>query len=286
MSNAALYQRALARVKLFFQHKGAAYKAVLAVVATALLLGVLGVVTGIFGIGNGGRDAKTIISTGDNNTVNGSQPMLPNLEYLADKNIRMAKSHYEHRNYPEALKHYEEAYKNQEKALEAAHAGGGRGDVQKKALADILVSKGVMRIEMGRYDTANKDFTEAESIYGQLSAGERDYAVIYHNRGLVFDKQGEHEKAQEWYRKALGIMEKVLGKEDPSTAMIYNNIDRMFEALGGNEGVLEWDQEALDTWEKNLPAELSRITTALLSDLGKHEEALEYQETPECMFRQ
>jgi tetratricopeptide (TPR) repeat protein len=58
----------------------------------------------------------------------------------------------------------------------------------------------------------------------RLSAGESDDARLYHDQGSVFDDQGDYGKALEGYRKALGIVEKVLGKDHPSTATIYNNI--------------------------------------------------------------
>ncbi|MDR2260506.1 MAG: tetratricopeptide repeat protein, partial [Azoarcus sp.] len=289
MSNPAFLQRALAQVKLFFRNKELFYKAT---VAIALLLAVLVGVIEIFGNGdNAGNktECNSIIEQGvcaNNGTFNvhitqESQPILPNLEYLADKNLRMAESYHEQCNYPKALEHYEKAYEKQEEALKTAQGDGKSGDIQKKALADILVSKGVMRFRMAQYEAANKDFTEAESVYGKLSAGERDYAVIHHNRGVVFDKQGDYDKALEGYRKALAIQEKVLGKDHPSTATTYNNIAEVYHSQGKYEEALEGYRKALAIQEKVLGKDHPHTATTynniagVYHSQGKYEEALE-----------
>jgi tetratricopeptide (TPR) repeat protein len=209
------------------------------------------------------------------------QPILPNLEHHADKNLRMAESFYVQRNYTKALEHYEKAYEKQEEALKAAQGKGKSGDIQKKALADILVSKGVMRLRMAQYEAANNDFTEAESVYGQLSAGERDYALIYHNRGFVFNEQGDYDKALEWYRKALDIDEKVPGKDHPDTATTYNNIALVYKDQGKYEEALEGYRKALDIVKKVLgkdhphtAATYDNIASVYQAQ-GKYEEALE-----------
>ncbi|MDR0634743.1 MAG: tetratricopeptide repeat protein, partial [Azoarcus sp.] len=274
MSNTALHQRFLAQRKLFFRNKGAVYKAVVAI--SLLLAAPVGMAENA-GAGNGEGSANAAITR----TSNGPQLILPNLEYLADKNIRMAENYYEQRKYPEALKHYEEAYKKQEKALEAVHAGGERGDVQKKALADILVSKGVMHIEMVEYEDANKDFTEAEGIYGQLSAGEGDYAVIYHHRGRVFNAQGDYGKALEWHRKALAIWEKTLGKGHPLRATAYNNIAEVYRAQGKYEEALEWHRKALAIREKVLGKEHPDTATTYNNIAGVYRAQSQYEEALE-----
>ncbi|MDR0736396.1 MAG: tetratricopeptide repeat protein, partial [Zoogloeaceae bacterium] len=261
MSNSAFLRRALAQAKLFFlQNKGPIYKAT---VGIALVLAVLVGVIEIFGNGDNAEN-KTIECNGvieqgvcynDGGTVHfhiqGQQPILPNLEYLADEDARMAKDYYERLNYPKALEHYKKAYETQTQAWQTAQSKESR-DVRNKARADILVSKGVMHARMAQYPEADDDFTRAEKIYETLPAGERDYAVIYHNRGFVFDEQGDYNEALEWYRKALDIKEKVLGKDHPDTATTYNNIALVYKAQGEYGKALEEYRKALDILEKVL----------------------------------
>lgn len=49
--------------------------------------------------------------------------------------------------------------------------------------------------------------------------------------GYAHNRQGEYNKALEYYEKALKIREKILEKEHPSTATIYNNMAGVYQAL-------------------------------------------------------
>jgi len=68
----------------------------------------------------------------------------------------------------------------------------------------------------------------------------------------VFHKQGELEKALEWYQRALDGKEKTLGKDHPSTLSTVNNMAIVFHKQGEHEKALEWYQRALDGKEKTL----------------------------------
>ena len=73
--------------------------------------------------------------------------------------------------------------------------------------------------------------------------------------GLYSDDRADYSKALEWYRKALAITEKVLGKEHPSTATTYNNIAGVYDNQGNYEEALEWYRKALAITEKVLGKE-------------------------------
>lgn len=61
---------------------------------------------------------------------------------------------------------------------------------------------------------------------------------------------GNYDIALEWYKKALAIYKKVLGKEHPDTATIYNNIAGVYDRQGDYPKALELYKKALTICEK------------------------------------
>ncbi|MDR2018943.1 MAG: toll/interleukin-1 receptor domain-containing protein [Syntrophobacterales bacterium] len=64
----------------------------------------------------------------------------------------------------------------------------------------------------------------AEKAYIGNTDKEEKTALLYHQLGIGSDKLAQYGQALTWYKKALAICEKVLGKEHPGTATTYNNI--------------------------------------------------------------
>jgi tetratricopeptide (TPR) repeat protein len=72
------------------------------------------------------------------------------------------------------------------------------------------------------------------------------------NMGMVFDRQGEHGKALEWFQRALDGKERTLGKDHPSTLDTVNNMGIVFDGQGEHGKALEWYRRALDGRERTL----------------------------------
>ncbi|MDR1461674.1 MAG: tetratricopeptide repeat protein, partial [Azoarcus sp.] len=159
MNGKHFFERGFVFVEQFFRGEGLLFKrfntiSVLITVCSGIAIVISffadkPVLAGIFGIAAvllylymRYRRRVLFSQSGDANKM--SQPSLPDLDYLADENVRMAKSYYEQRNYPEALKCYKKAYDRQTQALETALSKGETGEVQNRGRADILLSKGVM----------------------------------------------------------------------------------------------------------------------------------------------
>ncbi|MDR2637836.1 MAG: tetratricopeptide repeat protein, partial [Zoogloeaceae bacterium] len=82
-----------------------------------------------------------------------------------------------------------------------------------KAVIAIALVFGVVIVAIGMNKSDNKLIKQA---------------TTYSDLGLASYKQGDYSKALEWYRKALDISEKVLGKEHPDMAVIYYNIGSVY----------------------------------------------------------
>ena len=73
-----------------------------------------------------------------------------------------------------------------------------------------------------------------------------NYGAAFNNLGSVYIKQGNYEKALEYYGNALELLERVLGSDHPDTATTYNNMAGVYQAQGDYEKALEYYDKALD----------------------------------------
>jgi hypothetical protein len=69
----------------------------------------------------------------------------------------------------------------------------------------------------------------------------RDHPDTLHtiNMASVFNYQGEHGKALEWYRRALDCREKTLGRGHPDTLHPINSMANVFKHTGEYGNALE-----------------------------------------------
>jgi len=69
---------------------------------------------------------------------------------------------------------------------------------------------------------------------------------------VLFDKDGEHVKALEWYQRDLDGMEKALGKDHPSTLNTIHNIALLLDKNGDHVKAQEWHKRVLNGRVKTL----------------------------------
>ncbi|MDR2119136.1 MAG: toll/interleukin-1 receptor domain-containing protein [Tannerellaceae bacterium] len=74
-------------------------------------------------------------------------------------------------------------------------------------------------------------------------------ANLYFFLGYGYNEFAEYSQSLEWYGKAQGIQEKVLGTSHPDTAGTYNNIAIVYCGQGEYKKSLEWHTKALDIRE-------------------------------------
>ena len=89
----------------------------------------------------------------------------------------------------------------------------------------------------------------AEELYGKEH---ENTATSYNNIGMVYNEQGDYDKALEYYQKALATKEKVLGTEHPSTATSYNNIGGVYRKQGEYAKALDYYTKAYQIFKKKL----------------------------------
>ncbi|KAF8446930.1 hypothetical protein BGX38DRAFT_1093717 [Terfezia claveryi] len=109
-----------------------------------------------------------------------------------------------------------------------------------------------------------------------------DTLTIVHSIALVFDIQGQYEKALECYRRALAGREKALGVDHPDTLTTVNNMAGVFGDQGQYKKALKWYGRALAGREKVLgvdhPGTLTTVNNmaSVFDNQGQYEKALKW----------
>ena len=92
----------------------------------------------------------------------------------------------------------------------------------------------------------------------------------------------DYDKTLEYYKKALAIREKKLGKEHPDVATSYNNIGFVYSKQGNDDKALEYHNKSLAIREKVFGKEHPDVAIsysnigAVYSNQGNYDMALEY----------
>jgi tetratricopeptide (TPR) repeat protein len=210
-----------------------------------------------------------------------TNPTADDLPYLARTHYRLASVLQDLRQYPEALKHLDQA--------EALAKQLNNQDL----LAQSLNLRGIVLAELGRREEALNPTQEAVDLYRKLAqtnpaAYNPDLAGSLNNLGAMLSELGRREEALSPTQEAVELYRKLAQTNpaayNPDLAGSLNNLGAMLSDLGRREEALSPTQEAVDIRRKlaqtnpaafnpDLAASLNNLGI-WLSDLGRREEAL------------
>ena len=92
----------------------------------------------------------------------------------------------------------------------------------------------------------------AIQVHDILFQEKEPFAFLSAALASFYNKSADYNTSLEWHQKSLTILEKVLGKDHPSTATTYNNIASVYDSQGQYDLALEWYQKDLAISEKVL----------------------------------
>ncbi len=104
---------------------------------------------------------------------------------------------------------------------------------------------------------------------------------LYNQIAYYIDDLAEYEKAIKFYRKALEIGEKTIGKEHPAYAIRLNNLAEVYRKQGKYEEAIQLYKQALEIDEKTIgkehPSYAIRLNNlaSVYDSQGRYEEAIE-----------
>ena len=122
----------------------------------------------------------------------------------------------------------------------------------------------------------------AENIVEKIDMGETiEQTQFINSLAFLLYHKGEYKKAEELYKKALLVREKILGEEHPSIATSYNNLAGVYDSQGKYKEAEELYKKALLIREKILgnehpdTANIYNNLALLYNSQGKYKEAEE-----------
>ena len=133
---------------------------------------------------------------------------------------------------------------------------GGRVEARYKIfLAQSDGALGLLLIRKAAYAEAESLLLQSETIYREVMGGDQNYSVgtIKSNLGLLYFLQGDYAKAEEQDRKALELIQKYMGPEQPSAASTAATLGLTLTREGKAIEAESYLREALAIRKKVLP---------------------------------
>ena len=151
-----------------------------------------------------------------------------------------------------------------------------------KILEFLSTNTDWFRIDDG-YASLQRRIDIAESVISAVAQEETEtLASVFHNIGYGYYCMGDHDKALEYYGKALEIRESKLGKDHPYTATTYNNIAVVYDAKGDYDKALEYYGKALEIRESKLGKDHPDTAQTFNNIATVHYEKGDYDKALEC----
>lgn len=97
---------------------------------------------------------------------------------------------------------------------------------------DSLVDKMYQQNENQKFDSAIIYAKEVDSLTFLLYGNSREYAVGLNNTGYFYYQNFDYANAEDYYKKAMGVLEKYTGKNDSDYAGFLNNLGALYDNLG------------------------------------------------------
>jgi len=89
------------------------------------------------------------------------------------------------------------------------------------------------RYSAGDYEAALVEAKRLEAgVRTQFGTAHENYAVALNNLAVVYETQGKFVEAEGYYRRALAIKEKAIGREHVDLASTINNLANVSQELG------------------------------------------------------
>jgi len=132
-----------------------------------------------------------------------------------------------------------------------------------------------------QYEKAAKYF----SIYIQQNKENENnvtFGIAYNNIGNAYKNQGQYKKALECHLKALQILRRVCGDDDPYVGLSYNNIGSIYYSQGQYSSAIEYHSKALEL-ERSVYGDKNPNAAIMYGNIGsvyqsqgEYNKALEY----------
>jgi tetratricopeptide (TPR) repeat protein len=131
------------------------------------------------------------------------------------------------------------------------------------------------------------EFNKAEELYEILlkqTSDQNEKGHLFHQIGVIKDRQGKYAEAIEYCEKSIQIEETIADPNDPDLATSYNNIGGVYYNMGEYVKALEYYNKALEIRRKTLSENDPDIAQSynniglMYDKMGDYKTAVEYHE--------
>ena len=151
-------------------------------------------------------------------------------------------------NYAEAVESTRRAVQRSEAAFGGAHPNVAADLAALAAALDAL----------GEHQEAAELNQRAFTILERLPGTDYDLATLHNNIGVAASDRGDATMAEDHYRRALVIKERIFGPDHPDVAMTLHNLGALAADNGDDAGATLLLQRALKIFETSLGADHSK----------------------------
>lgn len=137
------------------------------------------------------------------------------------------------------------------------------GQDDPRTMLDAAAYAGVLD-GLERYDESEPIYRQALPIFEQAAYGPEHYEVAgtLHNLAAALAARGRQQEAEEHYRHALAIKEKLLGADNPDVALTRNNLGKLLTEMGRPTEAVPLLQTAVGVLAKHLPSSHPHLAAA------------------------
>jgi tetratricopeptide (TPR) repeat protein len=106
-------------------------------------------------------------------------------------------------------------------------------------------------LDIGRLDLAEEKLRQALGIYEKtLETNDPEFALVLDNLAIVYNAQGEPERAIPYHLRGLSIRERTLAPDDPGVAESLHNTAKTYYDHGDYAVAENYFQRALDIFKE------------------------------------
>ncbi len=135
---------------------------------------------------------------------------------------------------------------------------------------------GLDAMSNGNYHQAETYFQQAENDARNFGATDPRLPATYNNLASAYEKQSKYVQAEQTYKEALPLFQKIMGPQSTASAIVMLNLSRVDALEGKLDEAGPYCRDAIDIKEKNLGPDNPEVADAVQQLAGLYEKQGKY----------
>ena len=122
---------------------------------------------------------------------------------------------------------------------------------------------GLDAMDNGNFVEAEKQFEKAANDAQVFGAKDPRLAATLNNLASAYEKESKYVQAEETYKKALPLIQQIMGTDSTASAIVMLNLSRVDASEGKLDEADQYCRDAIDIKEKNLGKDNPEVSDAV-----------------------